>query len=71
MERNAQKVLNEYHSLVKRKKGNFGGFYSSDIISLWDLHNVTAPTRKLFDITGNALEIGFMIGYKAGKRARR
>ena len=71
MERNAEKILNEYQSLVERKKGKFGGFYSNDIISLWDLHDVKAPSEKLYYITADALQIGFMIGYKAAKREQR
>ncbi len=71
MERTAEKVLSEYNALLERKKGNFGGFYISDIISLWDRHDIKAPTSSLYEITAEALEIGFMIGYKAGKRERR
>ncbi len=71
MERDVNKVLSEYRSLTESKKGTFGGFYSSDIIMLWDNYDIKNPRSCLYEITADALNFGFMIGYKAGKRARR
>lgn len=71
MERNIDKVLNEYQALTTKKKGRFGNFYASDIKMLWDKHGVKHPPEGLYHLTGDALEYGFMIGYKAAKRENR
>lgn len=70
MKRDVEKALNEYHALQDRKKGTFGGFYANDFTSLWDKHNIKAPSEDIYNLTADALNFGFMIGYKAGKRAR-
>lgn len=70
MKRDVEKVLSEYQSLSERKKGTFGGFYGSDITSLWNKHDVKSPSEALYNLTADALNFGFMIGYKAGKRSR-
>ena len=71
MKRSMQKAIDEYNALLKKKAGNFGSFYVSDVnelkkiatdkggINFWDI---------VLSAIGNSLQAGFMIGYKAGLR---
>ena len=74
MERSIQKEIDEYNSLIKKKGGNFGAFYSSDVKQLQkiaeDKGGISFKNIVLEGIV-NSLYAGFMIGYRAGLSARR
>lgn len=66
-----RKKIDEYNSLIKKKGGNFGAFYSSDVKQLRkiaeDKGGISFKNIVLEGIV-NSLYAGFMIGYRAGLR---
>ena len=69
--RDMKKAILDYKDLLRRKDtihSNFGAFYLDDIDQIWRLCEETDPHRREFDMIGNALDAGFMIGYRTAKR---
>ena len=71
MKRNMQKAIDDYNALIKKKGGNFGAFYASDVE---ELKKITTDESGInfwevvLEALWNGLRAGFMIGYRAGLR---
>ena len=74
MSRNIDKDIREYRRLYWHRKDRTGGFYANDAIAImqfteeenkaWDVPRVSFTSFAVF----NALEAGFMVGYRKGKK---
>ena len=73
MKRDINKLLNEYGKLKKGKSGNFGSFYASEIYEIREMAEKDGPRIGdiLFDAITKSLNVGFIVGYKAGLREAR
>lgn len=71
MKRNMQKAIDDYNALIKKKGGNFGAFYASDVEELKKITTDESGTNfweVVLEALWNGLRAGFMIGYRAGLR---
>ena len=71
MKRNMQKEIDDYNALIKKKGGNFGAFYASDVEELKKITTDESGTNfweVVLEALWNGLRAGFMIGYRAGLR---
>jgi len=71
MKRNMQKEIDDYNALIKKKGGNFGAFYASDVEELKKITTDESGTNfweVVLESLWNGLRAGFMIGYRAGLR---
>ena len=71
MKRNMRKVIDDYNALIKKKGGNFGAFYASDVEELKKITTDESGTNfweVVLAALWNGLRAGFMIGYRAGLR---
>ena len=72
MNRDIQKVLSEYNSKFEKRTDRRGKFFPSDINQIARIaHDQGIGQNVLFFAIQNALEVGFMIGYKYSKREGR
>ena len=71
MKRNLQKALQDYE---KQFGGNDqrGAFYMSDLEQIRELSTPAGSTLPdPYQLAGNALRAGFMIGYRTAKKEKR
>ena len=71
MKRNMQKAIDDYNALIKKKGGNFGAFYASDVEELKKITTDESGTNfweVVLEALWNGLRAGFVIGYRAGLR---
>jgi len=60
--RSIEKAISDYKRFAENKGGNTAAFYASDINQIYKRAN------NPFDWICDALEAGFMIGYRTAKR---
>ena len=67
MNRNIKKLHDEYMRHCNRREDNRASFYMSDIRQIKE--SATRPDGRvdLFDAICDALEAGYMVGYKVGR----
>lgn len=66
--RDYKKLREEYKDLKAKKAANFGKFYADDVIKVIETGKKPGGSYSDFEAITTALEAGFMLGYKAGKR---
>ena len=71
MKRDLEKSIEAYKKRFYNATGNAGAFFASDVEQIKDLATTEDGEVSLFDAIGNALEAGFMIGYRYAKNEAR
>ena len=69
--RDLQKAVKEYRKKYSNRKTNEAAFYSTDYDQIYKMSKGGRPTDTIFYAIGNALEAGFMVGYRKAQRDKR
>lgn len=64
--RNMEKAINDYQKQFSGNSGN-GAFYTTDVKQIYDMAEGAALGDRDFMLISNALQAGFMVGYRKGK----
>lgn len=66
----AEKAITDYRRYIERT--GRGGIYFDDLNDIYEMNKNTNGGRlSIFGAIGDALEVGFMIGYRCAKRETR
>lgn len=68
MKRDLQKAVQDYQKRYYNSRSNEGAFYASDFYQIKEISGGGYDARTLYNAIGNALEAGFMIGYRKAQR---
>lgn len=68
MRRDLEKSIEAYKKKFYNATGNAGAFYASDLEQIKELAIDSGGVVRLWDAIGYALEAGFMVGYRYGKK---
>lgn len=64
--RNMEKAINDYQKQFSGNSGS-GAFYTTDVKQIYDMAEGADLGDRDFMLISNALQAGFMIGYRKGK----
>lgn len=64
--RNMEKAINDYQAKFGGNSGN-GAFYMTDVMQIRDTAEGDTRGDRDFILISNALQAGFMVGYRKGK----
>ena len=66
----AEKTITDYRRYIKRT--GRGRIYFDDLNDIYEMNkNTNSGQLSIFGAIGDALEVGFMIGYRCAKREAR
>lgn len=66
----AEKAITDYRRYIERT--GHGGIYLDDLNDIYEMNkNANGGRLSIFGAIGDALEVGFMIGYRCAKREAR
>ena len=66
----AEKAITDYRRYIERT--GRGGIYFDDLNDIYEMNkNANGGQLSIFSAIGDALEVGFMIGYRCAKREAR
>lgn len=64
--RNMEKAISDYQAKFGGNSGN-GAFYTTDVRQIYDMAEGADLGDRDFMLISNALQAGFMVGYRKGK----
>ena len=64
--RHMEKAINDYQKQFSGNSGS-GAFYTTDVKQIYDMAEGAALGDRDFMLISNALQAGFMVGYRKGK----
>ena len=70
MKRDLHKAIEEYKTKYYNRSDGKGAFYVTDVNQIKELSESRDTKETLYNAIGNALEAGFMIGYRTAKKER-
>ena len=69
--RDLKKALTDYKKRYSHRNGTEGAFYCSDISQIYEMSKNQKGEIDVFSAIADALEVGYMIGYRTAERHAR